>query len=216
MTGAVVFDLWRTLVPLEASHKEAATVGTVRALGVDDHVLRAAWAKTRPRRETVPIRQYLTELQERLGCNWSEEQVSAALRARYRAHLAAFDDERSDAREVLRTLRRDGARLGLVSNCSSDVRAMLEASGLLPYFDDVVLSAEVGLMKPDPRIFRLALDRLGAAGGTYVGDGNDDELAGARRAGMKDVLLDLGEGRHGSYRVTSLSGVLDIVTEAAQ
>lgn len=213
MTHAVVFDLWRTLVPLEAEHKEAAMAGTVAALGADDRALRSAWAATRSRRETVPLPQYFVELQDLLGTRWTDEQVATAMHVRRRAHFAAFSQMRADTFDMLQILRRRRVKTGLISNCSSDVRGMLKESGLLPLFDDVVLSAEVGLMKPDPQIFRLALSRLGVQSGTYVGDGGDDELTGAREAGMRDVLLDLGEGRHGLQRVTSLSEVPSLLEE---
>ncbi|MER3469673.1 MAG: hydrolase, partial [Thermoflexus sp.] len=50
--------------------------------------------------------------------------------------------------------------LGLISNAWSGLREVLRRLGLLDLFDVVVISAEVGLLKPDPRIYRLALERL--------------------------------------------------------
>ena len=57
--------------------------------------------------------------------------------------------------------------------------------------DDAVFSCSVGLVKPDARIYRLAAERLGLEPAEYlfVGDGANDELAGAERAGMKAVLI---------------------------
>jgi putative hydrolase of the HAD superfamily len=75
----------------------------------------------------------------------------------------------------------------------------------------VTLSAEVGVMKPDPRIFRHAMSRLGVDTGWYVGDGDDGELAGARAAGLTDVLLDLGENRAGTHRITTLDQLVPLV-----
>jgi FMN phosphatase YigB (HAD superfamily) len=58
------------------------------------------------------------------------------------------------------------------------------------WFDPVVVSAEVGLCKPDPRIFRLALSARGLdpAEVVYVGD-SDEDVVGARAAGMTPVRL---------------------------
>ncbi len=53
------------------------------------------------------------------------------------------------------------AALGLISNAWSGLREVLRQLGLLDLFDEVLISAEVGLLKPDHRIYRLALDRLG-------------------------------------------------------
>ena len=207
----VIFDLWRTLVPLTAEHKESAMAGTAAALGADTPQFRAHWARTRVQRETIALPEYMSDLRAALGASWTQEQIQQAMSARRSAHYRAFAGIRPDARSTLRGLREEGFRLGLVSNCSSDVRSMLAQAELLPLFDSVTLSAEVGCMKPDHRIFRHAMEALGATAGYYVGDGDDGELTGARGAGLTDVLLDLGEGRTGTHRVAELSQVLDLV-----
>jgi putative hydrolase of the HAD superfamily len=103
-----------------------------------------------------------------------------------------------------------GVRTAAVSNGTSDVRAMLGGSALGPLLDEIVLSAEAGLMKPGIKIYRYAAARLGVSCGqcVYVGDGTDDELHGAEAAGMFPIIFDVGEGRawHGP-RITSLVDV---------
>lgn len=94
--------------------------------------------------------------------------------------------------EVLRDLRGRGLRLGLVSNISllpDLMRADLDALGILPLLDATAFSSEVGVRKPDPRIFREALDRLGARAeeAVFVGDRLHDDVQGARAAGMRTV-----------------------------
>jgi len=66
-----------------------------------------------------------------------------------------------------------------------------DESPLALYFDDVVLSCAVGLRKPDPRIYELACERLAVAPDecVFVGDGANDELAGAARVGMRAVCI---------------------------
>ena len=86
---------------------------------------------------------------------------------------------------VVARLRDRGVRVGLVSNGGSATqRAKLRRLGLA--FDAVVISGEVGLRKPDPRIFRLALRRLGATpgGAVMVGDDARLDLAPARELGL--------------------------------
>lgn len=80
----------------------------------------------------------------------------------------------------------------MISNCSSDVRISLRDHNLEKWFDAVVLSAEVGVMKPAPEIYRMASERLGVEPGDclYVGDGSDNELEGAATAGMTPILYD--------------------------
>ncbi|MFD9478710.1 MULTISPECIES: HAD family hydrolase [Streptomyces] len=210
---AVVFDLWKTLVPLPDSVKQRAFIETCHALGVAPQELRGPWQAGRVTRETTPLTDYLAALRVSLGAGWSRAQAAEAMRVRRKNHGAGFADLSPGAVEVLSSLRQAGLRTGLVSNCSSDVRDMLDESALGDQFEVQVLSAEVGLMKPDPQIFRLAAQRLGVdcSQCLYVGDGNDNELAGAAESGMQAVLLDLGEGREWSgARITSLSDLLQL------
>ena len=83
--------------------------------------------------------------------------------------------------------------MGLVSNISLRpdlMRADLERMGLAKYLDAMVFSSEVGLRKPDPRIFQEALDRLGIEPQetVFVGDRLYDDVSGAQAVGMRAVL----------------------------
>jgi putative hydrolase of the HAD superfamily len=82
-------------------------------------------------------------------------------------------------------------KLGMISVCSQDVPDVWAETPFADAFDVTVFSCSVGLRKPDPRIYRLALQQLGvdAADAMFVGDGANDELAGAERVGMKAVLV---------------------------
>ena len=94
-------------------------------------------------------------------------------------------------REALERLRAAGLRLGVVSNSDGRVEEALVASKLRDCFDVVLDSALVGVEKPDPAIFRAALDALGVApsDALYVGDLYEVDVLGARAAGMDAVLL---------------------------
>jgi putative hydrolase of the HAD superfamily len=93
--------------------------------------------------------------------------------------------------EVLRGVRERGVRLVVVSNWDVSLHDVLERTGLRPLVDAVVISAELGVAKPDPAIFRAALDRLGAVadGAVHVGDSLEHDVAGARAAGLEAVLV---------------------------
>jgi len=96
-----------------------------------------------------------------------------------------------DSHETLARLRRAGLRLGVVSNSDGRVEEALTAAGLRPYFDVVVDSALAGVEKPDPAIFRPALEALdvSAEEALYVGDLYEVDVLGANAAGMPAVLL---------------------------
>jgi putative hydrolase of the HAD superfamily len=83
-------------------------------------------------------------------------------------------------------------RLSVISNANGTVREKLRRVGLLGFFEAVLDSHEEGVEKPDPRIFRNALERTGtrAEESLYVGDIYHIDVVGARAAGMDVVLLD--------------------------
>lgn len=105
---------------------------------------------------------------------------------------------RADAWEVypevpatLVALKRLGLRLAVVSNWDDRLPPLLDALGLGRSFDAVVYSAAVGIEKPDPRIFLLALERLGVApeDAVHVGDSTREDVEGALAAGMEALHL---------------------------
>ena len=102
-------------------------------------------------------------------------------------------------------------RLGVVSNANGTVRKKLERVGLGRFFETVVDSAEEGIEKPDPRLFRIALERLGARAEetAYVGDIFKVDVVGARAARLFPILVDP-RGVHGDKacdRVATLAEV---------
>jgi len=85
-----------------------------------------------------------------------------------------------------------GLRLAVITNGASDTqRAVLRALGIQERFDAVIVSGEVGVAKPEPRIFQHALDALGLSPGQawHVGDTLRVDVAGARAAGLTAVWL---------------------------
>ncbi|MBE3066492.1 MAG: HAD family phosphatase [Chloroflexi bacterium] len=74
-----------------------------------------------------------------------------------------FSGDRADAAllDFLRSLRPE-RKVGLISNAWSGLREFITRQKFEDVFDKMIISAEVGLIKPDPRIYRLALEKLGA------------------------------------------------------
>jgi putative hydrolase of the HAD superfamily len=117
--------------------------------------------------------------------------------------------------ETLTELRARGLRLGLITVCMDDVPALWPETPFEGLFDAEVFSCSVGLRKPDPRIYLLACEQLGVEPheAMFVGDGDNDELAGAERVGMQAVLLDRpGDEREWTgRRIRTLPEVLALV-----
>jgi putative hydrolase of the HAD superfamily len=110
----------------------------------------------------------------------------------------------ADVEPALRRLRASGVPVGIISNWDRRLEGLLAGLGLAPLLDTVVCSADVGLHKPDPRIFELACARLDASPGicTHVGDHFYSDVLGAKAAGMHAVIIDRkGLGHAGSVPV---------------
>ena len=92
---------------------------------------------------------------------------------------------------ALRDLRAAGFRLGVLANQPESARVDLERAGIAALCDGVWLSAAVGLAKPDPAFFRLALDAWALPPGrvAYVGDRPDNDVAPARTLGLTAVRV---------------------------
>ena len=106
------------------------------------------------------------------------------------AHARLFDD----AIPFLRGLRDRGIKIAIVSNCTENTRPLLIKHGLDALADTLVLSCEVRSAKPEPEIFRCALDRLGVAAEAAVFvDDQAGYCAGSVAAGIGAVQIIRGE-----------------------
>jgi HAD superfamily hydrolase (TIGR01549 family) len=131
-----------------------------------------------------------------------EDQLGAGRPAGWAARAAhRIYDEYQDARhwrlfaDVLPTLTaldQRGVRMGVVSDWGHGLEAILLELELGRYFDFLVVSSRVGVAKPDPRVFAMALARVSARPeeAVYVGDTYVKDVIGARAAGIAPVLLD--------------------------
>lgn len=93
---------------------------------------------------------------------------------------------------ALRGIRDTSLRLGVVSNGNAQAqRRKIDALGIAPFFDAVIISGAVGVRKPDPRIFRLGLRAVGAEAAQcwFVGDHPVTDILGARAAGLVAVWV---------------------------
>jgi HAD superfamily hydrolase (TIGR01549 family) len=111
-----------------------------------------------------------------------------------------------DTVPTLQALKAAGIRVCLLSNAGVPIRNVLDREGVSPLVDAVVLSYEVGCVKPDHRIFRAALSALGleATSVLMVGDNANDDGGGAS-LGLRTLILPRTSGRvHGLDTVVRL------------
>ena len=211
---AVIFDLWQTLIDYPGEQARELEYGWAELLAVDPEDFRARWRADRPEREVGA----LADSFRRLG--FAEDSIAGLVTERHEFTRGAIVP-REGAVETLRELRRRGYGLGLITVCSADVPAVWGESPFAGLFDSTVFSASCGLLKPDPEIYRLALAELRVRPGEamFVGDGANDELAGAERVGMRSVLIHrVGEDppweevrEWAGPRITSIPEVLELL-----
>lgn len=119
---------------------------------------------------------------------YSEDLLEPLISALVNGHFDALFD---DTLETLERLRAAGYRLGVVSNWNENLPYELSQLGLNRYFDFVVVSSLVGVAKPSPEIFHIALERAGCQPqeALYVGDNVLDDCVGAYGAGLDVALI---------------------------
>jgi putative hydrolase of the HAD superfamily len=142
---------------------------------------------------TVTHGRYLRYLLEHLAItDETEIQAIASWRRAYNLPVGLWNRADPEAAAALRRVREAGLVTGVVSNSNGSVRSILEETGLAGQLDFIIDSAVVGVEKPDPRIFQLALREAGvtAAEAVYVGDLYSVDVLGSRAAGLDGILLD--------------------------
>jgi putative hydrolase of the HAD superfamily len=119
-----------------------------------------------------------------------------------------------DVVQALRELRAAGEKLVIASNWDCSLPDWLAPLGLLELVDGVATSADVGAVKPDPAVFRRALELAGvpASEAVHVGDSLDNDVAGARAAGIRPLLLArAGEPPEGVEALRSLAELPSLI-----
>lgn len=138
-----------------------------------------------------PRREFFSAVRQRFGLEHPVEALIAGYRRELREALPAVP---GDVVERLRALRIDGWKLAVVTNGAADVQAQkMDHLGVLALLDACCISGELGLRKPDRRIFEIAAARCGASlkDAWMLGDGEAD-IVGAHRAGVRSVWLHRG------------------------
>ncbi len=223
---AVIFDIFGTLVDIFSLEEYRVFLDELCAvLGVTPAGYISLWDESADERALgrVPVAEQMGALCRELGVDVSTAQLERAVEVRVDFVRGALVP-RADAVETLSRLKAAGHKIGVISDCSEEVVRAWPDTPLAPLVDEAVLSAAVGMKKPDPRVYNLACERLGVAPEKclYVGDGGSRELSGAAAVGMDAVLIrvpgDAGDDAFrrdaeewAGTRVSALQEVLELV-----
>lgn len=208
MIRAVTFDYWNTLMYEQAgaarNRRIDAWLGILEGVGFKvererlDAVFEESWQRFVERwtaNEQVRAAEAAEEIVESLGFHVPPD-VRRDLVEAFTASGAHASELHSTEgiEECLATLKEAGVRIGIICDVgmtpSVTLREHLADRGLLRYFDHWSFSDEVGVYKPDPVIFRHALEGLGGIGpadAAHIGDLRRTDVAGARGMGMTAV-----------------------------
>jgi putative hydrolase of the HAD superfamily len=207
---AVIFDLWETLIDWDRDANAQLNVDIEAIVGGEFF---ERWSGSTAKYHG-PIRAALVDA----GVAGEHLDDVCALRREY---LRKCLVPRQGAVDTLRRLHDGGCKIGLITVCSEDIETLWPESEFAGLFDAEVFSSSFGASKPDPRIYLACCEGLGVEPGeaVFVGDGANDELAGARRVGMEAILIHRpGEDplwpelrEWDGPRVTSIPEVLELV-----
>lgn len=189
MIRAVIFDMFETLI---THYQSPLYFGTQMAedAGIPEDKFRSLWRPTEYDRSIGKLTlEKAVEIVLKGNQCYSEKTLKTIVEKRTAAKEECFRHLHAEIIPMLSQLKEKGFLVGLISNCFSEEAEVIRRSVLFPYFDEVYLSYEQGVGKPDREIFYRCMDGLlvKAEECLYVGDGGSQELETARNLGMTAV-----------------------------
>jgi len=191
---AVIFDLFGTLIDnFTMSEYNSVLAEMAAILNAPLDVFKKLWAASFNDRVTGAHgdqRDSIRYICRELGIKVSEAQIERAFQARL-GFSRRTNIPREGSVKIIAQLRKSGYKVGLISDCTGEIPLVWNETPFSGLFDVTIFSCIVKTKKPDPRIYRLATDRLGVKPEDclYVGDGSSNELTGAAAVGMYPVLI---------------------------
>ncbi len=222
---AVMFDAGGVLWDLNPTHKDLiSTVLSSNGEDIDDtrlilamrkaeRVTDLAFSKLHGKDETSFWNDYDRIVLDEIGSAIDLETFSKDISKEFRTHAMKVESwvPYPDAIPTLIATKKRGLMVGLVSNATELARRVLANLDMEKYFDFIVISDEVGVRKPDKRIFEIALEMAGtkAHRSLFLGDKPSIDIVGAIGAGMKAILVDRNEAFPDSQyqRITNLDSL---------
>lgn len=177
----VVFDLFGTLVE---DARDEIYPAMAAVLGLTREEFRLGWGKLYTERGTGKM----TFAESIVAMGFERSLAEEAAKIRAAEVFRSLGAVMPGAEDLLQALP---VPFTLLSNASVEVPAAWPVCRLARFFADPLFSCDIRLMKPDPAFYRLASERLGMKPEecAFVGNGGDDEIAGAAAAGMTAVQL---------------------------
>ncbi|MCC7008146.1 MAG: HAD family hydrolase [Acidobacteria bacterium] len=191
--GVLIYPNWHRVADMLRAHGIAAESDALLAMEPGAKRLMDESARHAGSADASRMLDFFGTVLDRAGVPAGETRDAAM--ADVRAYHATHNIwERSPAHVVpaLEALKARGAKLVVASNANGVLHRCFDRLGLTPYFDVICDSFFEGVEKPDPRFFQRLLARAGSRAETtvHVGDLFHVDVVGARRAGLRAILLD--------------------------
>lgn len=222
-----VFDMGGTLLQLDYDALARLYVATGATLGVAVDfaqaraTLEALEREIPQRQQNRPIslteddgknfwNEFYTDAFRRLGVTGDVSRAVTEIRERFQR--GEFEALFADVMPALDALRARGKQLGILSNFSPNLENVLRQVDIHNYFSFFVVSAIVGVEKPDPRIFDLTVRAAKRPREeiVYVGDSVFHDIEGARRAGIAGILVDR-QNQHPEFNGARVRDLCELV-----
>ena len=186
MIKAVIFDMFETLI----THFESPLYMGKQIsndIGIDEQKFREIW-DTSDEDRTLGKRSLEEVIEEILKVNhcYSPQLFEKIITKRKMSKRECFEHIHQEIMPLFKTLKAMNIKIGLITNCYFEESEVIKNSVFFEYFDSVCMSCEIGVKKPDTRIFEKCMRDLDVAAKEclYVGDGGSFELETAKSLGM--------------------------------
>lgn len=189
MFKAVIFDMYETLITLFNSRLYKGRQ-IAAEMNIPEEVFRKIWDPSDDDRTlgNMTFEEVISDIMRENNISDSEL-YARIIRNRYQVSSEVFSHKHPDIIPMLKALKENGIKTGLITNCYFEEKEAIENSDLYGLFDAVCMSCDVKLKKPDIRIYELCAEKLNVKPYEclYVGDGGSHELEAAKSAGMKPL-----------------------------
>lgn len=187
-----IFDFFHTLTELES--KWGNFPWTSDYLGID----RTAWGEQIQKHSEDRLKgritdsfQILRQLVDNIDPSIPDAKIREVSNFRIKRFEYAVMNIPENVQNTLSVLKLKGKKIGLITNADFTELAAWDHCPIAQYFNCVILSFKVGLMKPEKEIYKLCLRSIGssAAESVFIGDGGSNELEGAKKCGLTTIMV---------------------------
>lgn len=190
----IIFDLYGTLVEFTNKDYKEQLKEMSYELGVDEELFTHNWNNETHNKRLLggytTIADNLMDVCARMNVEPNYNSVLEAANISLNYSEKSLNNLKDGVEETLKELKKRNYKIGLVSDCSTNIAQLWNSSILAKYFDKAIFSCSVNMKKPNRKIYQLICEELNVTSEEcyYVGDW-DQEIIGAYNIGMTPILI---------------------------